>query len=677
MRYVGTKGWMRLAAVAAGLVIAQAGPAAAQTLTLPAVKDATVRGGSYANTNFGSDAILETRQSDSDEYVRRAVLTFDTDTTLPAGASIGTAQLVLTVKGGNSETRQLRAYSIPISFDEPAVTWDRRKIGIDWTYPGVDVVDAYATATATSAAGSKVTFDVTRQVQTVEKGTYGSRYARFLIADMGGSSRDSYRQYYSAEASNASDRPTLIVTSGSGTSDTGSGDDLTLTDGNATTLRAGSYANTNYGSSGVLETRASDSGDYVRRALLKFDTDTTTKPGASVKSAYLTITVAGGNPETRQLAVYRETDAYTESVATWSSRRSGQNWGTAGGDLAERIDVQPITNVAGSKVTFDVTSAVQKIVRGDYGSSRYTHFVLVDEGGSSRQSYKQIYSDEASATANRPTLTVTLGSGTSSTEGDGDGDSGSGSSGTSTLRVLQWNTHHGGYGTDGKYDPNRLASWIVKINPDIVSLNEIEYYTGWGNEDQPARYASLLESKTGKTWYYKFVTATGASKGNGNLILSRYPFRDTGTEQLSYSRAVVEASVVVNGRTISFFSTHLDADSSSYRLREVGELQAWAAGISEQRIVAGDFNAHASSAEIAKMTDSYTDTWAHAVNNGTAVAYADNPTGNTRNSRIDYIFASHGATKLTLTKVQVFDVRDANGVMPSDHRPVMATFTVK
>jgi len=28
-------------------------------------------------------------------------------------------------------------------------------------------------------------------------------------------------------------------------------------------------------------------------------------------------------------------------------------------------------------------------------------------------------------------------------------------SGSTTLRVLQWNTHHGGYGTDGVYSPDR------------------------------------------------------------------------------------------------------------------------------------------------------------------------------------------------------------------------------
>ncbi len=35
------------------------------------------------------------------------------------------------------------------------------------------------------------------------------------------------------------------------------------------------------------------------------------------------------------------------------------------------------------------------------------------------------------------------------------------------------------------------------------------------------------------------------------------------------------------------------------------------------------------------------------------------------------------ASRLKLKKVQVFDVRNSSGVMPSDHRPLMATYEVK
>lgn len=68
------------------------------------------------------------------------------------------------------------------------------------------------------------------------------------------------------------------------------------------------------------------------------------------------------------------------------------------------------------------------------------------------------------------------------------------------LKVLTWNTHHG-IGTDGVYNIKRIADWIVKTGANVVSLNEVEKYTYWGNENQPQRYKDMLESKTGRTWY--------------------------------------------------------------------------------------------------------------------------------------------------------------------------------
>ena len=65
-----------------------------------------------------------------------------------------------------------------------------------------------------------------------------------------------------------------------------------------------------------------------------------------------------------------------------------------------------------------------------------------------------------------------------------------------------------------------------------------------------------------------------------------------------------------------------------------------------------------------------------ATNQGTAYAFAGNY-GETKNGRIDYIYYSKGSSNLSVIQSQVFDTRDANGYMPSDHRPVMTTFEVK
>jgi hypothetical protein len=78
----------------------------------------------------------------------------------------------------------------------------------------------------------------------------------------------------------------------------------------------------------------------------------------------------------------------------------------------------------------------------------------------------------------------------------------------STLRILHWNTHHG-RGTDGKYDLDRIATWIARTDADVIGLNEVERFVGaHGNEDQPARYAAMLSAKTGHTWYTHYMPTT-------------------------------------------------------------------------------------------------------------------------------------------------------------------------
>ena len=251
-------------------------------------------------------------------------------------------------------------------------------------------------------------------------------------------------------------------------------------------------------------------------------------------------------------------------------------------------------------------------------------------------------------------------------------------SATSTLRLLHWNLHHG-VGTDGKYDINRIATWIAKSNPDVVSLNEVEKNTGWGNEDQPARYKALLEAKTGRKWYSIWAQEYGSwnSNGKGNLLLSRFPLTLTARYLLANTRTIALGQVVVNGRTITIATTHLDPDSGSVRLAQAKELMAWFDNFAESRIVVGDMNAQATSSEMNFIKQTSTDLWDAAKKGGYAKSASDNPNGYTRKSRIDFVFTSKKASVLKPTRVEVVDTRDAKGVMPSDHRPILSVFTVK
>jgi endonuclease/exonuclease/phosphatase family metal-dependent hydrolase len=252
----------------------------------------------------------------------------------------------------------------------------------------------------------------------------------------------------------------------------------------------------------------------------------------------------------------------------------------------------------------------------------------------------------------------------------------SSSSGT-IVKLLDWNIHHG-VGTDGDYDLSRFVDWIVKAGANVVSLNEVEKYTGWGNEDQPARFASMLKSRTGKTWYYNFAQRYGGTNGQGNLLLSTFPLESSTDYELSYDRSVAHIAIVVNGIRLNIFSTHLDADYASRRTTQMKQLIAWAgSNFGEQRIMAGDFNAWPGATEIDVMEADYDDMWAVAQAHDLDVAYSGNTAGNTRNSRIDYIWRSERASRVFLQQMRVFDTRNSSGVMPSDHRPIMATFEVR
>jgi endonuclease/exonuclease/phosphatase family metal-dependent hydrolase len=436
-----------------------------------------------------------------------------------------------------------------------------------------------------------------------------------------------------------------------------------------TTIRNGSYANTNHDGQ-PLHTRASDDPEWERRALLKIDTKNTIPQGATVASATLTLTVRSGlgtSGQTRPVHAVRISTPFQEADATWIVRQGSERWSTPGGDTAEFVAGTYVPNVAGARVSFNVTTLVQQAVNGAY-DSRYTRIALLDAGGDAKESYREYYSSEDSTSSRRPTLTVVLASSSSAPAPP----SGGGSTGTS-LRVLHWNISQG-YGTDGRSNIDRVVAFIARVRPDVVSFNEIMRYS---SSSQPQMIADRLRAATGQTWRYHWVQKSGSSSGEGECVMTRLDIDGVDDHLLSYSRSVAMARVNVNGRNISVFSTHLDHTSSSYRLTQVRQLVSWASTQPEQRIVAGDFNWYPGTTEINEMGRTYHDGWAVARSAGDAYSYPGNPDGNTRNNRIDYVFYSRNASYLSVTRAEVFDTRDSSGHKPSDHNPLMVTFQVR
>ena len=241
-----------------------------------------------------------------------------------------------------------------------------------------------------------------------------------------------------------------------------------------------------------------------------------------------------------------------------------------------------------------------------------------------------------------------------------------------TLKVMDWNIHHG-VDTSGVNNLERVADSIVSVNPQVVSLNEVEKQNGYNNNvDEAAVLESMLESKTGSPWYGCFAQRDGLATGQGNLVLSRIRIDACASYVLSASRSVARATLSVSNVVVTVFSTHLDDGSSATRATQVNQLVTWAADAREQRILMGDFNASGSASELDPLRAGWEDAWAVAEAAGVALAYPGNTAGNTRNSRIDYIWRSKAAAALALQSAQVYDT----GTI-SDHRPVAATYVLR
>lgn len=257
--------------------------------------------------------------------------------------------------------------------------------------------------------------------------------------------------------------------------------------------------------------------------------------------------------------------------------------------------------------------------------------------------------------------------------------------GGGTLRVLSWNIAFG-TGTDGVRDLDRTAAYVANMNPDIAGLCEMP-------SELISTFITALNQRTGRSWFWHHIPKYQGTT-EGNLIISKYSFVSTGGKYLSVQRSVAQATIVVGGRTINFFATHLDPDSSGSRWTQAGELMSYAAGFSESRIVVGDFNAGPDLSETVRMTSAYYDSWMRAMNAGTAVAYPDNPVylhTRTRRGRIDYVYYSLTSPSLVLQGTQIPDTRnlsqtnvvvwlgtpDDRGVRPSDHNPMIANFQLQ
>jgi endonuclease/exonuclease/phosphatase family metal-dependent hydrolase len=240
---------------------------------------------------------------------------------------------------------------------------------------------------------------------------------------------------------------------------------------------------------------------------------------------------------------------------------------------------------------------------------------------------------------------------------------------------MHWNIHKT-KGSDGVCNPDRIATKIAAQKPDVVSLNEVNFFSGecaW-TFDMGAKLEALVEQKTGATWYRQFVNVEGGSTGYGNVILSRYRPVSSSSTLISHARGIAHLGIAVNGRTVNIFSTHVEYDNASWRPTQIAEVVRWMTTFAEPRIVMGDFNTNPATSDYTIIANVTNDAWAVGKAAGTATAY--NGTGATHgSSRFDYVFYSKNGV-LSVKSVNVPDTH-VGTIRPSDHDPVVTVFTVK
>lgn len=202
----------------------------------------------------------------------------------------------------------------------------------------------------------------------------------------------------------------------------------------------------------------------------------------------------------------------------------------------------------------------------------------------------------------------------------------------------------------------RIAEAIRRLHPDVVALQEVHRKT-WQSRfrDQLAE----LQSRTGLhgTFAPSYVRWGGKF---GNAILTRGRIVRAEVHPLpcvGEPRALLEATICIDGATISVYATHLTTWGRLNSRIRAEQLRCLAREVRASRypyILAGDFNTGPNSPEMEAF---------RRENAAQLATRGIGPTFPHWNEQIDYIFVDHG-WKVRAARAWPIDT--------SDHRPVTA-----
>ncbi|MEO5802038.1 MAG: endonuclease/exonuclease/phosphatase family protein [Verrucomicrobiota bacterium] len=228
---------------------------------------------------------------------------------------------------------------------------------------------------------------------------------------------------------------------------------------------------------------------------------------------------------------------------------------------------------------------------------------------------------------------------------------------------MSYNIHHA-EGLDGQIDTQRIADLILQENADIVGLQEVDRGT---TRVSGRDLIAELAQQTGMSFVFSNNLFFQGGQ-YGNAILTKFPikFRDHrllpkigSNEQRGWLKVVVD----VNGKDLTFWTTHLAPADEVERLMCVTNFNNWLTNETLPVIFCGDFNAAPNSNTYNSMGQKWKDIWTEVgLGNGYTIPVP------IPNRRIDFIWTGKGAPLQSVSASVPFS-------LASDHFPIVAEVT--
>ena len=154
-----------------------------------------------------------------------------------------------------------------------------------------------------------------------------------------------------------------------------------------------------------------------------------------------------------------------------------------------------------------------------------------------------------------------------------------------SVRVMTWNIH-GAFGRNPRFDLKRVVALILRADPDIVALQEVDSRGVKEGKDPFTLLHALRDHGVGAR------SITTADGDYGQMLISRWPMQGTEIRDISYGefepRRAIRAGIETPFGELCVIATHLGISIRERRRQARALLNM--IGAATPFIALGDFN---------------------------------------------------------------------------------------